>query len=80
MRMATNDNKAFRRALIDCQHRSVAKDTSEQDKDHHQLRTQHVPHFLVKGQKHTDCCVYSDRTPGGTRHLSTTALLANTML
>ena len=31
---------------------------------------QHIPHFPEKGRKRTNCSVCSDRTPGGTRHLT----------
>ena len=68
-------HKAFRQALIDFlsaplrsqgHQRGGLRPPPAQTLE----RLQHVPHFPEKGRKRTDYCVCSDRTPGGTRHLT----------
>ena len=69
-------HKAFRRVLID--HLSAPlrsqghQRTRRRPPPAQNLERLHddVRHFAEKGQKRKDCWVCSDRTPGGTRHLT----------
>ena len=68
-------HKAFRRVLIDHMSEPLRSQASQQARRRQPAsqnfeHLQQVPHFPAKGRKRTDCCVCSDRRPGGKRHLT----------
>ena len=68
-------HKAFLRVLIDHLSEPLRSQASQQARRRQPAsqnfeRLQQVPHFPAKGRKRTDCCVCSDRRPGGKRHLT----------
>ena len=68
-------HKAFRRVLIDhlsapLRSQGHQRTTRRPPPAQNLERLQNVRHFQEKGRKRKDCWVCSDRTPGGTRHLT----------